>query len=71
MTAKDTKRYSLVLPGQLFEAIQELAEERQTTVLEIIKKFLRLGLLVADAEKSPDSEFIIRKGEREQRLLLV
>ena len=71
MTAKDVKRYSLVLPGPLFEEVQKVADERQTSVVEIIKKFLRLGLLVADAEKSPDTAFIIRKGDEEQRLLLV
>jgi|RhiMetdeSRZDD1v2_1073273.scaffolds.fasta_scaffold1753386_2 hypothetical protein len=71
MTAKATKRYSLVLPDQLFEEVQKVADERQTTVVEIIKRFLRLGLMVADAEKSPDTAFIIRKGDEEQRLLLV
>jgi hypothetical protein len=37
----------------------------------LLRKFIRLGLLVAKAEKAPDAAFIIREGNKEQRLVLL
>jgi hypothetical protein len=65
------KRYNLVLPEDLYNEVQTLAERRGTTVVEVFRRFIRLGLLVAKAEESPDMEFILRKGDKEQQLLLL
>jgi hypothetical protein len=79
-TAQDThirgaptgvKRYNLVLPEPLFREVQELAEQRHVTVLEILRKFIRLGLLVAKAEESPDTVFLLRDGDTERQLVLL
>jgi hypothetical protein len=65
------KRYNLVLPEELYNEVQALAESRGTTVVEVFRRFIRLGLLIAKAEETPDMELILRKGDKEQRLLLV
>ena len=65
------KRYNLVLPEDLYNEVQVLAEHRQTTVVELFRKFIRLGLLVAKAEESSDAVFIIREGDKERQLLLL
>jgi hypothetical protein len=65
------KRYNLVLPEPLFQAVQELAEQRHVTVLELLRKFIRLGLLVAKAEESPDTMFLLRDGDTERQLILL
>jgi hypothetical protein len=65
------KRYNLVLPEDLYNEVQTLAERRGTTVVEVFRRFIRLGLLIAKAEESPDMEFILRKGDKEQQLLLL
>jgi hypothetical protein len=41
------------------------------TVLELLRKFIRLGLLVAKAEDSPDAAFVLREGDKERELLLL
>lgn len=66
-----TKRYNLVLPEEIFTEVQTLADRHHTTVLEILRRFVKLGLLVAKAEESPDASFLIRKGDEEQRLVLL
>jgi hypothetical protein len=65
------KRYNLVLPEEVYQEVQRLAEQRHTTVLELLRRFVKLGLLVAKAEESPDMAFILREGDQERELLLL
>jgi hypothetical protein len=69
--ATKTKRYNLVLPEGLYDELHGLADRRQTTVVELIRRFIKLGLLVAKAEESPDTAFLIREGDKEQHLVLL
>jgi hypothetical protein len=66
-----TKRYNLVLPEGLYDEVHGLAARRHTTVVELIRRFIKLGLLVAKAEESPDTAFLIREGDKEQQLVLL
>jgi hypothetical protein len=65
------KRYSLVLPEDLFTAIQELAEQRQTTVVDLIRRFIKLGLIAAKIEDTPGAALIIRDGDTEQQIIFL
>jgi hypothetical protein len=68
---RSAKRYNLILPEELYQEVQRVAESRHTTVVEMLRRFVKLGLLVAKAEESPDTAFIIRKGDKEQELVLL
>jgi hypothetical protein len=65
------KRYSLVLPEDLFTAIQALADQRQTTVVDLIRRFIKLGLIAAKIEDTPDAALIIREGDTERQIILL
>ena len=65
------KRYNLVLPEVLFNEVQRVADEHQTTVVDILRRFIKLGLLAAQIEETPDSALIIRQGATEKQLILV
>jgi hypothetical protein len=65
------KRYSLVLPEDLFTAIQELADQRQTTVVDLIRRFIKLGLIAAKIEDTPGAALIIRDGDTERQIILL
>ena len=65
------KRYNLVLPEELYQEVQTLADSRHTTVVEMLRRFVKLGLLVAKAEESSDMAFILREGDRERELMLL
>jgi hypothetical protein len=65
------KRYSLVVAEDLFDELQELAEQKDTSVVELIRKFIRLGLIVSKAENSPDTTFLLKKGDEVQQILIV
>jgi hypothetical protein len=55
----------------LFSEVQALADQRHISVLELLRKFIRLGLLVAKADDSPDTVFILREGDKERQLVLL
>jgi hypothetical protein len=65
------KRYSLVLPEDLFTAIQTLADQRQTTVVDLIRRFIKLGLIAAKIEDTPGAALIIRDGDTEQQVIFL
>jgi ATP-dependent Clp protease ATP-binding subunit ClpA len=65
------RRYSLVMPDDLFAAVERLAERQQTTVVELLRRFTRLGLLAAELQERPDAALIIREGGTERQLLLL
>ncbi len=70
-SSKGLKRYNLVLPEELFNAVQALADKRQTTVVELIRRFIKLGLIAAKLEDTPGAALIIREGDEEQRIVLL
>ena len=65
------KRYSLVLPEELFTALQTLADQRQTTVVDLIRRFIKLGLIAAKVEDTPGAALLIREGETEREIILL
>lgn len=65
------KRYNLALPTELYSQIQLLAEKKGTTVLEILKRFIKLGLLAAKLEDDPNAALIIRQGSIEKEIVFI
>ena len=65
------KRYNLSLPEELFAQVQALADSRQTTVVDMLRRFIKLGLIAADIENDQDSALLIRQGEEIRQLVLL
>jgi hypothetical protein len=65
------KRYNLGLPEDLYEALQEAANERHTTVVALLRSFVKLGLIALELEKTPDAALLIKEGDKEQRIMLL
>jgi ATP-dependent Clp protease ATP-binding subunit ClpA len=68
---KGVRRHSLVLPEDLFQQVQALANEEQTTVTDLLRRFAKLGLLVMETQKTPGASIVIRQGATEQRLVVL
>lgn len=62
------KRYNLDVPVELFEDLRIVAERQHTTVVDVIRRFIRLGLAV---EKTPDSTLYIREGDSFSKIILL
>ena len=65
------KRYNLVLPETLYQQLEELARDRQVTVVELLRRFIKLGLIAAEVEANPDAALLIREGDTEREIILV
>ncbi len=65
------KKYQIVVPESLFEEIEKIANSRQTTVIDIIRRFLKLGLLTARIENTPNAGLFIREGDSEREIILL
>jgi hypothetical protein len=65
------RRYSLVLPEELFQEVERLAERQNTSVVELLRRFTRLGLLAMQLQERPDAALIIREGGTERQLMLL
>jgi len=65
------KRYNLVLPEDLYNEVRRQADEHGTTVVELIRKFIKLGLLAMDVQEDPESALIIREGDTEREVILL
>jgi hypothetical protein len=62
------KRYSLVLPEELYEKLRTTAEKHHMTVLDLLKRFIKLGLLM---ESSPGASLVLRENGKEQKILVL
>jgi molybdopterin-guanine dinucleotide biosynthesis protein A len=65
------RRYTLVLPTSLLDDVRQFAEQRQTTVIDVLRRAIKIGLIVARLEEKADAAVIIREGDKEQRVLFV
>lgn len=65
---KNMKRYNLDLPAELFDSLRAVAEQNNTTVVNVIRRFIRLGLTV---EKTHESTLYIREGDSFSKIILL
>lgn len=69
MKRNGTRRYNLVLPAELYDEVQRVAEEHHTTVLDFMRKAIKLTLLVMRDERN-GAELILRRKDGDTRILL-
>jgi hypothetical protein len=65
----DMHQYKLTIPKYLFENLQRLAARENTTVLDLIRRFIKLGLKIVE-EQEEGSELIIRREDEEDEQIL-
>lgn len=73
MSEKTTsvKRYNLVLPEELFNEVEKIAEKKQTTFVDILRRFIKLGLLAIQIEESPNTALLLREGNTEKQIIFM
>jgi ATP-dependent Clp protease ATP-binding subunit ClpA len=65
------RRYSLVLSEDLFTQVERLADEEGTTVVELLRRFTKLGLLATDIQRTPGATLLIRDAAGERQIVLL
>jgi hypothetical protein len=66
-----SKRYNLALPIDLYEEVDRLAKKERLSVVEILRRALKLLLLVMSVQDKPGSAVILREGDRERELIVL
>lgn len=71
--ATDTKRLTMLIPTALYADLERMAQARQgSSVPELVRSFIRLGLLVMQEEDgTPQSTLVIKQDEREREIFLL
>ncbi|MBN1994504.1 MAG: hypothetical protein JW953_17535 [Anaerolineae bacterium] len=65
------KRYNLVLPEEMFNAVKRVADAQQTSIVEVIRKFIKLGLMVFEMQETAEITLVVKKGGEEQKIILL
>lgn len=65
------KRYNLSLPQNLYDELDLIAEKKQTNIADIIRSFIKLGMIVNKLEDDPNASFIIRENDKEREIILL
>lgn len=60
----------LLVNDELADELQKAAGELDITVIELMRKFIKLGLVAVAIGRQDDSMLIFRKGESEREITL-
>lgn len=66
-----TRRYTLVFPEDLFSQVERLAATEHTTVVDLLRRSTKLGLLATDIQRTPGAALLVRDAEGERQILLL
>ena len=71
------QRYTLTLPAEIYEELKVLADQRKTTIKDLVRQSLKLALLAMKLEDDPNAGIYLKErlpdsdSVRETRLLLL
>lgn len=65
------RRYQLTLPNHLFEGVEWIARRENVTLLEVLRCFVKLGLIVDEISERPDASLTIRESYGSEREVLL
>lgn len=68
MMTRNVKRTALVLPITTSTDLKAMAAAKHTTVTELIRRYIRLGLYV---DSKPDAQFIERRNGTDKEIILL
>ena len=55
------KRYNLVISKELYDAVEAIAQQRGTSVVAVMKQFIKIGLLADGIEGDPNMDLLVRE----------
>lgn len=64
---RSTKRYTFELPIEIYNQLAGMADENGTTVVEMLRKYIKLGLLATQ----PGTTVLLRIGDSDQPVMLI
>lgn len=59
---KESQKYTLSLPVEIYEELKETADRYDTSVKNLVRQCLKFALIGIKVNEDPDSEIIFREG---------
>ena len=68
----DVKRYNMVLPEKVYEDLKTVADMHSITIAEVLRKYIKLGLIASEIEETPGLDLVLREeGKPDKTLVLI
>jgi len=64
-------RYNLHLPANVYDEVKQAAHEEQISIIEWLRKCIKLGLMLTKILSSPNAKLIVREGDNEREIILL
>ena len=61
-----TGKADMFIPAELLNELEHIAESENTTVLGVVKKFMKIGLIMVNCKKAGDKIIIEKDGEQRE-----
>lgn len=68
MSSNSLKRYNLVIPTELFNEVQALADSQRIPVAEVLRNFIKMGLFIT---KTPNCKVVVVEDGKEQEITFI
>ncbi len=65
------KRFQIFVPQELEKEMESISVRKGTTIPDLIRKFIKLGLLVDKIESTPEATLLVRERDKERELILL
>ncbi len=66
--SNNVRRYSLVIPNTLYDQVKNEASKNGTTVIELFRKLIKIGLMALEIQDDPNRALIIQEGDTEKQI---
>lgn len=66
----DPKRFNLTMPMETFEELEAISQTDGRTVVDVIRRFISLGMLIREIQ-ARGAEVLIREEGKEDKLIVI
>lgn len=66
---KSKKRYNLVIPVELYNQLSEIAGRDGASVIDVMRRFIKVGLYIDAVSHTKGAKVIIREGKSEREIV--
>lgn len=67
MAQEQQHEYHLILPEALIHEVQQIADDKHTTAIDLMRRMIKLGLVAIKIEDTPDAALIVREEGQDDR----
>jgi hypothetical protein len=64
------KRYHLEIQETLYKQVEDIAIENGITVVQVLRRFIKIGLMGIEAQKTPGGGLIVRDENGDRMMYL-